>query len=118
MKVAIDSSPLTSGHKVRGVGFYTRNLIEALGSKVEAVDFSKTNLNKYDVIHLPYFNPFFIDMPLVMGPKIVVTIHDVMPLIYPEIYQPGIRGKIKFFINKLILKKVSAVITLTETSKK
>lgn len=118
MKVAIDNSPLISGHKVRGVGFYTRNLINAFGDKVEAADFSKTDLNKYNVIHLPYFNPFFIDIPFATKPKLVVTIHDVMPLIYPKVYQPGIKGKIKFFINKLILKKVSAIITLTETSKK
>ncbi|HET7098862.1 MAG TPA: glycosyltransferase family 1 protein [Patescibacteria group bacterium] len=118
MKIAIDSSPLTSGHKIRGVGFYTRNLIAALGDNVEAVDFSKANLSKYDVIHLPYFNPFFIDIPFVTKPKLVVTIHDTIPLIYPDIYKPGIKGRIRFFINKLILKRVSAVITLTETSKK
>ena len=30
MKIAIDSGPLQSGHKVRGVGVYTRELIGAL----------------------------------------------------------------------------------------
>ena len=46
MKIAIDISPLQSGHKNRGVGFYTKNLVEALGDKVEAVDFKKTDLSK------------------------------------------------------------------------
>jgi len=30
MKVGIDTSPLKSEHKVRGVGMYTKRLVEAL----------------------------------------------------------------------------------------
>jgi len=45
MRVAIDSGPLTSGHKVRGIGVHTRELVKALeresrknkGFSVEAV---------------------------------------------------------------------------------
>ncbi|MEK7497824.1 MAG: glycosyltransferase family 1 protein [Patescibacteria group bacterium] len=119
MKIAIDSGPLTSGHKIRGVGFYTKNLIASLGNKVNAVDVYSADLSKYDIIHIPYFNPFVKSLPNnVEGKKLIVTIHDLIPLIYPERYSPGIRGKMMFFMQKQILKKAAAIITDCETSKK
>ena len=118
MKIAIDISPLQSGHKNRGVGFYTKNLVEVLGDKVEAVDFKKTDLSKYDIVHYPYFNPFVLSFPLFKKNKTVITIHDLIPLIYPNHYPPGFWGKIKFWLQKLALKNVEAIITDTETSKK
>ena len=118
MKVAIDSGALTSGHKVRGIGFYTKNLIDSLGNEVVAVDFSNSNLDKYDVVHLPFFNPFFVNIPTNTKAKVIVTIHDVIPLVYPKQYPPGLRGSIRLIINKILLQKVRAVITDTEASKK
>ena len=100
MKTAIDSSPLTSGHAVRGVGFYTKNLIEALGEKVDAVDFATADLSKYDIVHYPYFDLFSHTLPIGKPAKTVVTIHDVIPLIYPDHYPPGTRGKLNFFLQK------------------
>ncbi len=118
MKIAIDVSPLTSGHKVRGVGFYTKNLIEALGNKVKAVDFQTEDLTKYDIIHYSYFDLFFHTLPIRKPAKTVVTIHDVIPLVYPIHYPPGIRGKLNFYLQRLSLQSVSEIITDTETSKK
>jgi glycosyltransferase involved in cell wall biosynthesis len=118
VRIAIDSGPLVSGHKVRGIGFYTKNLIESLGDKVKAVDFSSADLNKFDVVHIPFFNPFFVNIPTNTSAKVIVTIHDVIPLIHPKHYPPGIKGSIRLLINKILLKKVRAVITDTEASKK
>ncbi|KKU10085.1 MAG: Group 1 glycosyl transferase [Candidatus Woesebacteria bacterium GW2011_GWB1_45_5] len=118
LKAAIDSAPLTSGHGVRGVGFYTRNLIEALGDRVDAVDFRTADLTKYDVVHYPYFDLFSRTLPAREPTKSVVTVHDVIPLIYPDHYPPGIRGKINFSLQKKSLKNADAIITDTETSKK
>ncbi len=118
MRVAIDNGPLSSGHSVRGVGAYTRELINALGSQAEAVDFAKTDLSDYDILHYPYFNPFIVTLPFRKTAKIVVTIHDLIPLLYPTHYVPGIKGDIKYFVNKILIKKVDAIITDTETSKK
>lgn len=118
MKIAINAEPLTSGHRVRGVGFYTKNLIKSLGGKVEAVNFDSTDLDKFDIVHLPFFDPFFINLPLKALTRTIVTIHDVIPLIYPEHYPPGLKGSIRLLVNKLLLKKVKAVITDTECSKK
>ncbi len=118
MRVAIDSGPLFGGHSVRGIGFYTKNLIDALGKKVEAVDFRKADLTKYDLIHYPSFHPFLITLPFKKPTKMVVTIHDVTPLIYPKHYPPGIRGGLRFLIQKFLLRRVGVVITDTEASKK
>jgi glycosyltransferase involved in cell wall biosynthesis len=122
IRVAIDSGPLTGGHAIRGVGAYTTYLIKHLRKikdlKIEAVDFQKADLSKYDIVHYPYFHPFFITLPLFKKTTTIVTIHDLIPLIYPKYYPPGIRGKIRYFIQKILIKKVDVVIAVSETSKK
>lgn len=132
MKVAIDSGPLTSGHAVRGIGVHTRELIEELQKlrtknfQIDAVNFCKTEVSKYDIVHYTSFHPFFITLPFrriytpsnSITPKVIVTIHDLIPLIYPKHYPPGLKGSIKFFIQKLLIKKADAIITISETSKK
>ncbi len=126
MKVAIDISALNSGHKFRGVGFYLQELLKSLKEesrkdkklKIFALDVRGKNLSKYDIVHYPFFEPFFITLPRKKETRIVVTIHDLIPLIYPEHYPPGVRGKIKFFIQKSRLKNVDFVITDSECSKK
>jgi len=123
MKIAIDNSPLTGGHSIRGVGLYTKELIKALKKEetskvqIDAVDI-KSDLASYDVVHIPYFDPFFLTLPLNKPKRLVVTIHDVTPLVYPRHYQPGVKGTLKFLLQKFLLKRVSAVVTDTEASKK
>jgi len=119
LKIAIDGGPLTSGDSVRGIGVYARELIAA--TKIDGVDLEKENLGKYDVVHFTRFNPFKVSVPFIkpQGTKFIVTIYDLIPLIYPAHYPPGIRGKINWQINKLnIRKNVDAIITISETSKK
>lgn len=126
MRIAFDISPLETGHKIRGIGFYTRNLAFELEKLIKKTDwsFKAVNLNigkkqsTYDLIHYPYFDLFFISLPLFKPTKLVVTIHDIIPLLYPEYYPPGIKGKIRFQIQKFLLKKIDAVVTDTKASKK
>jgi glycosyltransferase involved in cell wall biosynthesis len=126
MKVAIDSGPLTSGHAVRGIGVNTRELLEGFksishkGVQIEDVDFSKDDLSKYDIVHHQYFRPFFVDLPFTKpAGKVVLTIHDLIPLIYPKHYPAGLKGAINFMINKYLIKEnVDVIITISETSKK
>lgn len=126
MKVAIDTGPLTSGDKIRGVGFYTKNLIAAL-EKLQSKDFKlslltsekiKESADKFDIVHIPYFNPYFLTVPTNLSTNIVVTIHDTIPLLYPDHYPAGLKGRVKLLKQKHALKSVSAVITDTEASKK
>lgn len=125
MKVGIDTGPLSSGDKVRGVGSYTRELIKSLEDQ-ETKDLSihklstegiKTKSDGFDVIHIPYFNPFFPTVPSGIKSKLVVTIHDIIPLLYPREYPPGIKGIVKLKIQKHRLRNVDAVITDSNASK-
>jgi glycosyltransferase involved in cell wall biosynthesis len=119
MKIAIDSGPLSSGHAVRGIGVYTRELLKAL--KMNGVDVSKEDLSKYDIVHFTSFKPFVISLPYSKPKrtKFVLTIYDLIPLIYPSHYPPGVKGKINWEINKILIKRnVDSIITISETSKK
>lgn len=119
LKIAIDSGPTVSGHSVRGIGVYTRELLKALG--MEGVDVKKENLSKYEIVHFTSFKPFEVSLPFSKpkNTKFVLTIYDLIPFIYPEHYPSGIRGWVNWQINKyLIAKNVDAVITISETSKK
>lgn len=126
MRVAIDSGPLSSGHSVRGIGVTTRELLREFEERppkdiqIFAVDFSRSNLAKYDLAHYQSFRPYFRDLPLSKPTKkLVITIHDLIPLIYPEHYPPGIRGWLNWQLNRRIIKsEVNAIITISETSKK
>lgn len=124
IRVALDKNVLTSGHSVRGIGVHSKELIDSLlklkikDMIFESVDFSKANLSTFDVVHYPYFHPFFVTLPFRPPTKTVVTIHDLLPLIYPKNYPPGIRGKLRFQIQKVLVKQIDSVITISETSKK
>jgi len=121
LKVAFDYSD-SGGHSKRGVGAYAEGLIESLKKvkdlKLDVFDVKGKDLSKYDLVHYPFFHPYFITLPLIKKTKIVVTIHDLIPLLFPKYYPPGIKGKIRFCLQKLLLKQVSKVITVSETSKK
>ena len=119
MKIAIDSGPLTSGHSVRGIGFYTKELLKAFD--IDGVDISKADLGSYDIVHFTSFKPFEVSIPFSKpkGTKFVLTIYDLIPLIYPSHYPSGIKGNLRLLINKyLISKNIDAIITISETSKK
>lgn len=126
MRIAIDHSPLVSthklAHKIRGTGFYTKNLIQSLKKfhpEHEYVLFTQGEKTQgIDVFHFPYFEPFFISLPFIKLGKTVVTIHDLTPLVFPDLFPAGIKGKIKYKMQKLLLKPVDLIITDSESSKK
>lgn len=122
--VAIDNSALKSGHSVRGIGVHTKELIDGLtiskhkNIKVDAVDFATSNLSKYDLVHYPYFYTYLNTLPDNLPKNFVVTIHDLIYLLYPKHYPPGIRGKVRSLKQKSKIKKAKRIITISETSKK
>jgi len=123
MKIAIDISPLKSGHKVRGVGFYLENLKNALIKYFPENEyiFFETGDNlpaDIDLVHFPYFEPFFLELPLYKKFKTVVTVHDLTPIVFSENFPSGIKGKIKWQMQKYALKKADTIITDSKSSKK
>lgn len=116
LKIRFDTSPLKSGHAGRGIGVYTKNLAAAL-QKQKEIELVTDLKEKVDIIHYPFFDFFSTTLPLNYSKKVVVTIHDVIPLEFPEFYRPGLRGKAAFYKQLLSLRFVSAIITDSEYSK-
>jgi glycosyltransferase involved in cell wall biosynthesis len=129
MKIAVDSGPLSNGHSVRGIGTYTRELTKHLkvyekkvkGLHVDLFDFAKDQRllhTGYDVVHFTTFNPFTMSLPEKLPNHSVVTIHDFIPFLYPKHYPSGVKGAICWYKQKEQLKKMSAIIVNSETTKK
>ena len=124
MKVLLDTSPLSDANATRRIGTYTRFLLARLlnSQKIEIFQsgtMSEEELKKFqaDVFHYPYFDFFHSTLPLKLITKTVVTIHDVIPLIFPKHYRPGKIGKVNFIRQKLALKAVNKIITDSQSSK-
>ncbi|MBL7036457.1 glycosyltransferase family 4 protein [Candidatus Microgenomates bacterium] len=111
-----------SGHNVRGIGVHTTELLKALeklkDKRLKIVKRKKAA----DIVHFTYFKPFeeaIFPLTKPVGQKWILTIHDLIPLIYPSHYPPGIRGKLNYFNNVGKVKKsIDEIITISETSKK
>lgn len=120
MKIAFDVSPLSSGHKDRGIGIYTTNLLEEL-KKIGGLEIQEfTHLDEVgaaDLVHYPYFDLFRATLPLKKKFKTIVTVHDVIPLLFPEHYPPGIKGNLLNLYQRLSLKSCSGVITDSNCSR-
>jgi glycosyltransferase involved in cell wall biosynthesis len=120
MKIAIDVSPINNANKNRGVGTYTLNLLNELKTNPELYiqEFNNlTEVKNADIIHFPYFDLFKHTLVVHETIPTVVTIHDVVPLIYPKAYPAGVRGKINFYRQRNKLKKIAAIITDSRASK-
>ena len=124
MKVLLDTSPLSDANATRGIGTYTRFLLDRLLNNhslevYQSGAMSEDELKKFKayLVHYPYFDFFFPTLPLKLITKTVVTIHDVIPLVFPQHYRPGKIGKVNFLRQKLALKAVNRVITDSQSSK-
>ncbi len=123
MNIAIDITPLENDHKDRGVGSYTRLIKEALQSADTNHKFlwfrrGQSVPSAADIVHYPYFDPFFLTLPWRKRIPTVVTVHDLIPIAYAEHFPPGFRGKCKWQLQKMALNGVDMVITDSEASRK
>ncbi len=121
IKVALDTSPLKNGNAHRGVGAYTKFLSAELKKIPELEifegDADQFTNHKVDLVHYPFFDLFFSTLPIFHRLKRVVTIHDVIPLLFPKAYPTGIKGKVRFLHQWLALRFTSAIITDSAASK-
>ncbi|MFH1705570.1 MAG: glycosyltransferase family 1 protein [Patescibacteria group bacterium] len=120
----MDTSPLYSNDKIRGIGFYTKRLLEGfreLNPKDLVVKElkNKDEIKKadFDILHIPYFQPFFHTLPLIRKFPLVLTIHDLIPIKYPKHYPVGLRGDFFWRFQKQLLRRVDLVITDSFSSK-
>ncbi len=124
MKIAIDISPLLNANSVRGVGFYTKLLLEGLNKFKDHNEYIQTknesSLHELqpDIIHYPFFDLFFRTLPAPDKIPVVVTVHDVTPLVLPHLFPSGIRGKLNLYLQKKNLRKAAKIITDSQCSRK
>jgi len=122
MKIAFNTLPLATEHKNRGIGYYTKNLLRELeaDNSLDIVKFTDNKELNRDIklVHYPWFDLFFRSLPLLSKLPTIVSIHDVMPLLFPQNYPVGIKGRINNFLQKIALNRCSYVITDSECSKK
>ena len=117
MKVYIDTKSLSGPSRFRGIGKYTSELTTAL-KKEKGVEIGENDKSfNPDIIHYPYFVFYFLSLPIIKKRKTVVTIHDCTPLVFLQEYPPGVKGKLKFFLQRFSLKSAKAVITDSQSSK-
>lgn len=120
MKIAFCTSPLSTASKTRGVGAYTRELISALRSSFPADEFVETTGNPYsvkaDLVHYPFFDPYFLTLPWRFPTPTVVTIHDLIPLKYPTHFPAGKKGRLKWHIQKFLGSGAKAILTDSDSS--
>lgn len=120
MKIAIDISPLSSGHKVRGVGSYVsliKNNIEKFDKKNKYIFFEGKVPSGVDIVHYPYFDPFFTMLPINKKVKTVVTVHDIIPIVHKKHFPSGIKASLKWKLNKHLLRNVDRIIVDSNASK-
>lgn len=112
-----------AGSGPRGVDVYATHLFNSLSSKysrdktILSRDIPKSQ--KVDLVHYTFFDPFFLTLwknrPKT---KYIVTVHDLIPLKFPAHFPVGLRGKLRWFLQKRALLGASAVITDSECSKR
>lgn len=122
MHIGIDISPTRSGHKTRGIGNYAKLLKEALQQTKSEHSFyffarGEKLPRDIDLVHYTYFDPFFLTLPLLQSIPFVVTVHDLIPLVYPERFPRGIRGELKWLLQKRALLNADRIITDSKASK-
>ncbi len=113
LKIALVSPPV-AGHKFRGTGIYTDRLYQSLRRSGE-INVSLISINdaldSFDLVHYPYFDPFFLTLPLIKKKPTVVTVHDLIPLRYSHLFPKGIKGYLKWRIQKFSLLQSKVIIT-------
>lgn len=119
LQIALIKPPI-AGHTYRGIGVYTDNLFQSL-QRINNINVSLLNyhskFNEYDIVHYPYFDPFFLTLPLIKVKPTVVTIHDLIPLKFSKEFPKGIKGSIKWQIQKISLGGAKAILTDSMASK-
>ena len=121
MKVALVKPPKIQ-NSVRGVGVYTTSLYEELSKipdlhiSLEEFDLSGIGYKNFDLVHFPYFDFFFLTLPVFKSAKFVVTVHDLIPLLFPANFPPGIKGAASWHIQKKLLERADGLIAVSQNT--
>lgn len=120
MKIGLDVSKMHNLSLTRGIGYYAQNLYDSI-KKYTEIDMKlikeKSDYSDFDLIHFPFFDMFKHTLPISISKPFVVTIPDLIPLQFSSHYPPGFKGKANLWLQKMSLKKASAIIAISKTVK-
>lgn len=119
--IIVGIKSIDSSHKGRGIETYTFNLIKSLKkiNDLKIQEFDNINeLKDVDLVHYTFFDFYKPSLPVIKRFPTVITIHDVIPLIFKDHYPAGILGSLSLIHQKISLLSVSGVITDSFSSKK
>lgn len=120
MRIGFNIGPLITGHQVRGIGTNTKEVLEILKrvKGLDVIEFQNlSELKGVDLIHYPVFELFRRSLPFNFPYPAVVTVHDVIPLIFPKHFPVGIRARLNLLWQKRALVGAKALITISRASK-
>lgn len=104
MKIAISTNALKTDYRLQGTGNYISNLVNGLKERVDGNNyFSCLSGEKIDadIYHLPYFSPYELVLPASKpATRLVVTVHDLIPVIFDNFFPVGPKGKLKWYLQK------------------
>jgi glycosyltransferase involved in cell wall biosynthesis len=127
-KVAIDVSPTFDGNSLRGIGYFTKNLIPALQKEIATnpqfknieinlIENCKQTHDQYDLVHYPFFDPFKLTLPPKKNIPTIVTVYDLIPRQFKEHFPVGLRGEVYWQLQKFRLKQSDYLVTCSHYSK-
>jgi glycosyltransferase involved in cell wall biosynthesis len=138
MNIAFDMSFTQSISNKRGIGQYTRNLIETIKKLDDKNNYfyyypKKNNEKTYrnsdlimflsknsiDIFHITSPFEFKSDYATLLsrGIKVVVTLFDLIPFLYPNIYLIDKNTKDKYFETLHFIKSCDLIFAISETTK-
>ncbi len=123
MHVALDVTALKTGHKNRGIGIYTDLLIKSLKQYKDNFSYSffvrgQSIPKNVDLVHYPYFEPFFYSLPLVKSAPTIVTVHDLIPIVFKDHFPSGMKGSVIWQLQRVSLRGARAIIADSEWSRR
>lgn len=122
-KILIDISRLHPLALKRGVGIYATSLFTQLKRSANQRQYilkkdKQSSAINIDLVHYPFFDPFFLTLKPDVKTPFLVTVHDLIPLKFPQHYPAGVKGRLKFLVQKFWLKKAQVIITDSQNSQK
>jgi glycosyltransferase involved in cell wall biosynthesis len=117
IKVFYPPSPVAQYERHRGVGRYSQWLLDNLKrtGKIKVLAQGKNA----DLIHYLSFDLFRPSLrPPKRGQKLIVTIHDLIPLLFPKDYPVSYRHRLIFIRQKILVRRSHLLITDSSASAK
>ncbi|NCN58314.1 hypothetical protein COW99_02655 [Candidatus Roizmanbacteria bacterium CG22_combo_CG10-13_8_21_14_all_38_20] len=108
-KIAISTSALKTGYRFQGTGNYISHLVDGLKELNDGNKYYPYTQDEkcpaVDIVHIPYFSPFMVTLPYIKpAKKLIVTVHDLTPVVYDNFFSAGVRGKYNWYLQKFLLK--------------